>query len=421
MNYSLTELVAYARKHSLFYRNFYRHLPETVQSVEELPILDQNAFWAANQQHDNHVLTAPLSSGIVFRSGGTTGSPKFSVFSRDEWETFCKTFGRGMSCRVLEQGDRVANIFHAGELYASFLFINKSMEYASVPVVNFPMVGTTSFEVLYDLVVDFGIDTLAGVPTTIMAFAENLVKSGRPVPKLRKALFGGEAMYPDQIERLVTIFPGIRPLSIGYASVDAGLLGYNDIDCGAGQHKAFSPETIVEIIDDESGLPIREVGVAGRVVVTNLTRRLMPILRYPAGDRAQWCDGEDKGAARRFELMGRSEEAARVGPVSLYYEDMRLALKDAFESEGFIFQMILRHYDMKDELEFKLFGGDAAKRKALETKVMDTLIKIRPLLADFLKASKIHPVKITFVESEKELTNPRTGKLKRVIDERFKK
>lgn len=47
--------------------------------------------------HDNRLLTGPMTDGVVFKSGGTTGAPKFSVFTHGEWDAFVTAFGRGMA------------------------------------------------------------------------------------------------------------------------------------------------------------------------------------------------------------------------------------------------------------------------------------------------------------------------------------
>lgn len=54
-----SDLVRFARDCSPFYADLYADLPPEVNSLTDLPVVDQNAFWAANTLHDNRVLTAP--------------------------------------------------------------------------------------------------------------------------------------------------------------------------------------------------------------------------------------------------------------------------------------------------------------------------------------------------------------------------
>ena len=59
------------------------------------------------------------------------------------------------------------------------------------------------------------------------------------MPGINRLLFGGESLYPDQRAILLSAFPNARAASIGYASVDAGLLGYADSACGPDEHRVF--------------------------------------------------------------------------------------------------------------------------------------------------------------------------------------
>jgi len=419
--WELPELVRFARAKSPFYQKLYRDLPPRISSITELPIPSQEEFWGANALGDNRLLTGPMRDGIVFKSGGTTGSPKFSVFSREEWEIFCESFGRGIAATGLRAGDRVANLFYAGELYGSFLFITKSLEKSPFGVLQLPIGGATSLEETARHLRDFGATVVAGVPTTILNLAEHVAASGSgggPY-KLERVLFGGEALYDDQRERLSAVFPGIEARSIGYASTDAGLLGYADATCGPNEHRVFGKDTIIELVDEETRAPIEEPGREGLLVATNLARSLLPVLRYPVGDRGMWR--EPKGAAdRKFLLMGRSEEAARVGLVKLYVDDIRGILA-GFRAELAIsdFQMLVVHHDLRDGLILRVAAGaDDARLTAASPRVVAELHRARPLYEQFVREAKIHPVKIDWVRAGELETNPRTGKLRRIVDRR---
>jgi phenylacetate-CoA ligase len=419
--WKLDELVRFVRERSPFYRALYSSLPERLSSIESLPILDQAEFWKANGLENNAVLAGPMHDGIVFKSGGTTGSPKFSVFSKEEWAAFNAAFGRGIATSNIKAGDRVANLFYAGQLYGSFLFITKSLEASPLDVLQLPIGGGTSVEETAQIVADFGANVLAGVPTTIMNLAEYVSARGLAKRfKVERVLFGGEAMYPDQRERLAEVFPGVRALSIGYASTDAGPLGYVDAACGPNEHRTFGSDTILEIVDEETGRPIEETGREGLLIATDLGRSLMPIIRYPVGDRGLWL--EPKGARdRKFLLMGRSEEAAKIGLVKLYVEDVRNVLL-GFRNELGVsnFQMIVVHHDRLDGLILRVAAaGDAKPDGALAERIVGAIHEVRPLYEQFVREKQVHAMKLEWVGLEQLETNPRTGKMRKVIDRRL--
>src|SRR5271168_4503154 len=93
--HSPAELIRFVREKSPFYKKLYSTLPDSAD-LTDLPVLSLDEYWKANGLKNNTVLTGPLKDGVVFKSGGTTGNPKFSVFTKDEWKDFTESFGRGI-------------------------------------------------------------------------------------------------------------------------------------------------------------------------------------------------------------------------------------------------------------------------------------------------------------------------------------
>ncbi|WP_157880421.1 hypothetical protein [Streptomyces katrae] len=164
-----------------FYQALYASLPPDTDRLTDLPVVDQQAFWAANTPRDNRVLTGPLSEATVYKTGGTTGSPKFSVYTRDEWRTFVTAFGQGLVDTGLRPGHRVADLFYAGELYASFLFVLDSLAHAPVDNVRLPVGGGAPPESTIPTLRDLAAQVLAGTPTTLCRLAELPARRAGPL------------------------------------------------------------------------------------------------------------------------------------------------------------------------------------------------------------------------------------------------
>lgn len=418
LKWTLKEIVEYAREHSPYYRDLYKGVE--FKELSDLPITDQAAFWKSQ------VITSDTPDGIVFKSGGSTGAPKFSYFTSLEWQSFTRAFGQGMAQGILDNGDRVANLFYVGDLYASFLFIKDSLQWIPVEqkrITHFPIAGATDPKQILKTLEEFNINVIAGVPSAILTLLEFYQKEKALYPKvkLEKLLFGGEALYPDQYTAFKAIFPQIQISSIGYASVDGGLLGYSDRSCGDGEHRVFDGANIIEIVDPDTNEVITEPNRVGKVLLTNLTRKLMPIIRYPAGDLAMWMECPQT-PNRKFKLQGRSDEAARLGTLSVYFEDTRLMVMTTLaEVSGLQFQMVLTHFDHKDQLTLRLAGHDLKASPVLVDRLVDAFKKEKPVYEDLLKKNLIHPLKVEIVDMNQLEGNKRTGKLKRVIDHRMSK
>ncbi len=414
MDAALRALIKFAAEKSPFYRALYQDLNLQTTELKDLPIPDSKEFWSSLKE--NRLLT-DLSSrgGYVFKSGGTTGSAKFSHFTFKEWEKFTESFGWGMAeGKGIEDGDRVANLFYAGDLYASFIFINDSIKASARDVKVYPFTGNTDFAELVRLIQDFGINTLAGVPTTIMSFAEYVKINGISI-QIEKILFGGESFFPEQRKYIQAVWSKCEVRSIGCASVDGGLIGFADTSCAPEEHRSFPSDlAVTEIIGVETGLPIQEKGQKGRLVITQLTRELMPMIRYPVGDLAEWTD--DQIESRKFRLCGRSEEAARVGPVSFYFEDLKEILVKS-QIPVTHFQIKLERDKLKDQMTLKMVSPESSA--AVKLRIQEIIYNSRPLLRSAVLNEKILPIKIDFTNISNLETNTRTGKIKRVIDLRY--
>ncbi|WP_035840376.1 phenylacetate--CoA ligase family protein [Kitasatospora azatica] len=411
---SLQELVDLARTRSPFYAELYRDVPQTISHLTQLPIIDQDAFWAANAWPGNGVLTGPLTDAGVYRTGGTSGVPKLSPWTRTEHADSVTAFGAGMVQAGLKPGHRVANLFHAGELYGGFLYIENALHFAPVENVRLAIGAVVSADYVADLVTTLGVHVLAGEPMRLSTVAESFVKRGESADSVELLLFAGDLLFADLRPLLSRAFPKAAVSSLGYASNDAGLVGSPVPGDDVRVHEAFPNRVIVEIVDDATGEPITTAGVPGRLLVTNLFRTLMPTIRYPAGDRAEWVDPE----RQRFRLVGRSNEGARVGAVAMPAEEVREALLAA-DRDQFIsgIQMVQRRWDGRDGLILRL-GCLEQPPAELTEHLVAAVYAYRPLYVEEMRLGSIHPLTIEWVPRSELLTNPLTGKLRQVVDER---
>jgi phenylacetate-CoA ligase len=410
----------FVRQNSPYYAKHYKDVEQNCEDISKYPIVNQKEFWIANENFGEGVLTSKHNSGLVFKSGGTSGNPKYSYFTAKEWDDFTEVSGHGFRQNGVKQGDRIANLFYAGELYASFIYITDTVKSADIGV-SYPIAGQTEISVMVEMLKKLNINVLAGVPTSIMNIVSYLKAHKEIKLDIELVLFGGESFYDDQLQAIQEQFKGVKVHSILYASVDGGELGYFDEEtCSNGEHRTFDESTIMEIVDEDTYKVISEKNRAGMLLVTNLNRKLMPLIRYPVGDMAMWCD--DEGVKdRKFKILGRSQEGARIGPATLYVNDIMDVLKH-FNSEVHIlnFQLLVTHDEQKDRAVIKVvpsvMPSDAA---TLADRIIKHLYNQRTMLKDLLSGDKIHHITIEWCEADALETNARTGKTKRILDKRM--
>ncbi len=381
-----------------------------------LPVVDLESYWSANTPHENQVLTSEHLNGPVFKSGGTTGNPKFSFYSNDDWRLLCEAFGEAFRRGGLQAGERVANLFYGGQLYASFLFFGRAVECAGVGV-QYPLSGSAPVPEIIKTLQQFRIETVAGLPTTLINLLPHLAELPAGAVKLKRFLYGGEAIFPDQIDALHRFFPDCAVQSVGIAGVDYGEMGWSESNAEPGVHRCFDDSTVVEILDDE-GLPVEEPGESGELVITNFRRRLMPVVRYPVGDRGVWLD-EPGSPSRRFRVLGRSSSCARIGPVSLYVDDVQQVLRQFPEHTVVNFQLVVDHFEQRDRCTVRLaVANPEAVPPGTGLNLMRALELERPMISELVEKGVIHPLVIEWVLPHELVVNTRTGKTLRVLDRR---
>lgn len=413
--YSLEQLLPYIRQHSNFYRKLLQHLPAEGITLKDLPLTNAADYWAdSNDLTEWPVLTGQINNGLVFKTGGSTSHGKLSVYSQNEWQTLVSTFGASISSQ-LENGDRVANLFFSGDLYASFLFIHDSLAHVNRSICEFPFTGEVSMDVLADALDQHRINVLVGVPAQLLRFAAYLAQHRRVLCGVDTLLYGGESLFGQQLAILTQVFPNVRIASIGYASVDAGLIGATCRDCALGEHRVFEPQTVLEIVDELTGEVIEECDRTGLLVVTNLTRRLMPLLRYPVGDRACWRE-PGTTPMRKFALKGRSahSQRVRVGSASLLIDEMLQIVQRVAGTDQW--QLRIEHDGYKDIVSVKWVpDANAVATAPLCQALYKALVAHYPELEHLNREGLLELRVLSCAVTDLKL-HPRSGKQMRVLD-----
>ncbi|KMJ46468.1 AMP-dependent synthetase [Xenorhabdus khoisanae] len=404
---ALIDLLHHAREHSAYYKALYQSVPEN-WTLKDLPLVEPSDYWAhSNDLQTWPVLTAPLAGGHVYKTGGSTSDGRLSVFSQQEWKAFIHAFGQGIA-RQLKTGDRVANLFFAGDLYTSFIFIHGALSNSPLPILEYPFTCKVEDDLLVNNIQLHNINVLAGVPVQLIRLAHYLKDVGQTLPMVETILYGGESLFDSQTAIIQQVFPNARLGSIGCASVDAGLIGFADPECQQGEHRVFEEDTIIEIVDEITHQPITAPGKCGLLVVTNLQRKLMPVIRYPTGDMACWCEPEQMH--RKFALQGRANQGYRIrfGTLSLFPDDLATQLSQ--QTELLAWQLELSQQAGEDKIRLLV--------ASLQTVDIDK-IRHRVLTAfPNLAKANIHQSLLEIVQTNIDgmYTHPRSGKLQRVVD-----
>lgn len=413
--YDIQTILRIAREKSAFYRELYRNVPENAP-LESYPLVDSASFWQAAQEDNcSKILTQEQVDGRVFKSGGTTGTPKFSPYTTEEWSTMCELLSENNALNQLEYGDRVGNLFYSGNLYASYDFVTTMHMCAPVKYVLLNMGGHAELCDVAKNIRQCRINVLVGLPSILIKLAEYVAQNkieGLPVNKI---CFAGESLQMAQREYINQAFGReIRYSSFGLAGNDYGMVAYFSPDCGFNEHRIDERACYFELIDPDTQEIIHEANRLGRIYITSRHKLLMPIIRYPIGDMGMYTEPEGT-PNRRFKLMGRNEEMARVGVVNLFKADFdKVIERMRFPITSYQLVVTYDQNTHRDQLTILL-----VTQEPLEERFLNEIYHECPLLLDTENKHMIEKTIVKAVAANELNYNPRTGKLPTIIDRRF--
>ena len=357
-------------------------------------------------------------------SGGTTGAAKLAYYDDSDWDRGIVTTALGLETCGLRHGDRVANLFSVGEMYGSFLGTTSSLKIMrSARVLQLPISQLAPNPNVVSLMRSFGVNVLASFPTRLLRFIDYLERENVRDLRIERVIFGGESFLPAQRVAVEAFFPGVDIRSVGYASVDAGMMGIADESCGPDEHLTANVAGVVEILDEETHEPDRP----GYLVFTNLIRRFQPVLRYPTGDLGAWLETPARDARHltadhtRYVLGGRAQQGFRLSFHSFELPDLDRVLAPLAGRFGLRhWQYQLDQVNTRDRMTLRLVGRVAPAEAAAATETVRTALlrayDNKPDLRQMETSGVIEPVAVAWIGDDELLVNERTGKLRTVVD-----
>jgi len=213
------------------------------------------------------LLTGDINqSGYIFSSGGTTGAPK-SVYRTTEEQHFNTVrLGKGLALSVFDEDDIVANLLFAGNLWASFVSFNQSLEHTGCTIL--PIAGNHPMEDIVHNLVTFRANAIITIPSVLLSVAE-YVEQHHIELVIEKVATGGEHLFKEAKDYLTKVLGVKKFASTGYTTNDTGAIGYQCEHLSGALHHVHEDLHYVEILDIDTNEPI-EVGKIGRIVMMAL-------------------------------------------------------------------------------------------------------------------------------------------------------
>ena len=416
----LNAFLNYVRNHSPFYRD--RIPAKDLTSLEELdtlPILTPEELKANLPPKGSGILTAPLKESISFGSGGTTGDPKFIHRTDRENHVNARLIGKGYALSIFDGSDIVANLLFAGNMWASFLSHNEAIEATGAHVL--PIAGNIAMEDMMSVIRAFKPTGAVSIPSVILSIAEYVERNNINDVKIKKIVTGGEHLYPEAKAYISRVLGTEKFASTGYLSNDTGCIGFQCEDVTGPVHHIHEDYCIMEVVDPETGKRVPD-GEPGKILVTNFSRYLMPLIRYDIGDMGRILTRKCScgRTLKLMELLGRSDDTLIIGGGNIKLTDIA-QIVGKVDGLSMHFRMIARTENAKDRFVIEaetIDNQSPEKMEELERELYRRLLEDKHEFAAFLKTGSILEPLVKVLAPDSRPRNRRTGKLKQVIDER---
>jgi phenylacetate-CoA ligase len=153
------------------------------------------------------------------------------------------------------------------------------------------------------------VNAVLSVPSTLAALARYLERSARGDEGfgLRVVIASGESLDPETKARIAVAFG--CPVVDRYANEENGVLA-SSLPHDERAHLNVASH-LVELLEVDSDEPVAP-GTPGRVVVTDLYNRAMPLIRYDTGDLAVASDVDEAGPRTLSRVEGRRADTIRT-------------------------------------------------------------------------------------------------------------
>jgi len=361
---SFRQTVVYAARHQKFLAGKLREAgidPAHVRRPSDLGEIFTTAEDVLSLPPEDFLCREPQA---VFETTGTSGSPKRTYFGYDELDFAARYQAAAFYENGMRPGDRVACTFDAGywiSSWVTFLACKQLGVFCSA-------LGKPHPRELYSRLERYRYNIIVADPTWLVGLSEMAEKES--VFPVKLIFAAGDRMtdvYRDYVQRVWN-----APVILGFGSTEVG--GGLGMECR--QRDGYHLDEFnffVELLDlDPEGY--------GELVVTTLSRRTMPLIRYRMRDVAHFIEERCPCGAtlrRISKIRGRRDEMVVMGAGNMYPEIFERVLRGV-EGISENWQVAVRQEGRRDVLDFRLELTNGIELTRVEASVRRNLEILYP-------------------------------------------
>lgn len=410
--YRLKELVWYLYDNVKFYKEKFKEKgihPNDIKSIEDIENLP---FTNKTDLRDNYpfgLFAVPMEEIVrIHASSGTTGKPTVVGYTQSDIEIWSEVMARSLVSSGATKNSIVQNAYGYG-LFTGGLGVHYGAERIGATVIPISG-GNTARQIL--ILEDFGPDIITCTPSYSLYLAEEIEKKNIKIEnlKLKYGIFGAEPWSEamrNEIEKRLKI----KAINIYGLSEIIGPGVANECLEQAGLH-IYDDHFYPEIIDPATGKRVKD-GEIGELVITTLTKKGIPLLRYRTRDLTRIISEPCKCGRthpRIDRIMGRTDDMLIIRGVNVFPSQIEEVLVQIEEVAPHYQLIVDREHNLDVltvmvEVDEKVFSDEIKRLEMIEKKIEN---EIENMLGISVRVKLVEPR--TIERSE--------GKAKRIIDNR---
>jgi phenylacetate-CoA ligase len=360
-------LFAYLRERVPFYAERLPAAPlRSLAELAEVPFTGKADF---RDTYPFGLLAVPLDEVVrLHMSSGTTGKPVVTGYTRADLEVWAECMERVLRMGAVTEQDVLLNAYGYG-LFTGGLGFHIGAERIGCTVIP-TSAGVTARQVM--LMQDLGATVLCCTPSYALVLAEALAEEKvRQRLKLRVGFFGAEP-WTEGMRRQIEGGLGLEAFDT-FGLTELGGPGVA-VECQEhdGLH-IFEDHFLAETVDPETERPVAE-GQEGELVLTSLTRRASPVVRYRTRDLVL-LSSEPCPCGSPFRKMskprGRTDDMLKIRGVNVFpstIEEILLTIPGLIANYQIVIDRTSRRHDTMQVLVEAEPGAskDELGRRAVE-------------------------------------------------------
>ncbi|AQX49461.1 phenylacetate--CoA ligase family protein [Elizabethkingia anophelis] len=324
----LKNLVAYLDERSEFYKRKFSEsglFPQDIMSIEDISKLPITYKQDLRDSYPFGLFTVPKSQlQRIHCSSGTTGKPTVVGYTKEDVELFSEVVARSLNAAGARRGMQLHNAYGYG-IFTGGLGLHYGAEKLGMSVL--PISGGMTVRQV-DLIIDFKPEVICCSPSYALTIADELANRGIPAEdiSLKYAVLGSEP-WTEIIRGHIEKRLGLHATNIyGLSEIIGPGVSMEDWEEKGGSY-IWEDHFYPEILDPVTKQPV-PYGEEGVLVITTLTKKAMPLLRYWTNDiTSLYYDTNAKRTMVKMKpVVGRADDMLIVRGVNVYPSQ----IEDAF-------------------------------------------------------------------------------------------